>query len=318
MKKLVLLVFACTTLFAQAQTNVYFKISHKLAGQPFAFQAPNVNNLNNNFTVTRMQYYVSNIAIIHDGGTVTPATGVYVLANAADSTLQLLGNFNVTNLEAVRFSIGVDDIANHSDPASYATSHPLAPKSPAMHWGWAAGYRFVAMEGKSGTNLNFTYEIHALEDINYHTQTIATSGIASGSDLTIALDADYTKAIFDVNVSNGEVNHGSTGSAASLLYNFAWRVFKSSEGNAALAIDEENTTQELVILPNPSRGVDFITLQNLTENSTIILTDVLGKTHKTTLLGNQLFVGDLANGLYVILVESPKGLVRTHKLLIAN
>ena len=71
----------------------------------------------------------------------------WVLVNASEATEVDLGSHDVTNVEAVHFHIGVDSSVNHSDPASYPMGHPLAPVFPSMHWGWAAGYRFVAIEG---------------------------------------------------------------------------------------------------------------------------------------------------------------------------
>ena len=105
---------------------------------------------------------------MHDTGKISQATGVYILANASQVLEVDLGSFDVTNVEAIKFSVGVNEPENHEDPTKWDSNHPLYPKSPSMHWGWASGYRFVALEGKTGDQLNKTFEIHALGDDNYH------------------------------------------------------------------------------------------------------------------------------------------------------
>ena len=70
-----------------------------------------------------------------------------------------------------------------------------------MHWGWSSGYRFVALEGKSGTtSANQNLELHGLEDVNYFHLTITTAGTTSGSDKVIELNADYIQALKNINI----------------------------------------------------------------------------------------------------------------------
>ena len=177
MKRIALLFAIAFSSITFGQTNVYFSIEHKLGNQPFAFQTAATNNLGNQFDVKRLQYYISSIELVHDGGTVTPVVDKYMLVNANDSTYESLGSFNITNLEAIRFGIGVDASKNNLNPATYPANHPLAPKSPSMHWGWAAGYRFVAFEGKAGSSLSQIVELHALDNSNYFIQTVPTNGM---------------------------------------------------------------------------------------------------------------------------------------------
>ncbi|MCG9880276.1 MAG: hypothetical protein MH472_06730, partial [Bacteroidia bacterium] len=174
MKSLILtMVFAATSVVAFAQKNVVLRVHHRLAGQPFAFNQASSNNLGNGFNLSRLEYYVSSIKVKHDGGMTMNATDVYALVKAnATSTDIDLSSLSVNAIEGITFSIGVNAPQNNQDPTQWAAGHPLAPKSPSMHWGWTAGYRFVAMEGKTGSNLNTVFEIHALGNVNYFEQTI--------------------------------------------------------------------------------------------------------------------------------------------------
>lgn len=316
LKKLLVLSLSLFALCVYGQKNVHLKISHKLGAQAFALNQGSTNNLGHAFNVSRLQYYISNIALVHDGGMITPLSNVYILVNASDSTFELLGSYNITTLEAVRFGIGVDAAKNHLDPSAYPSSHPLAPKSPSMHWGWAAGYRFVAMEGKGGNSFSNIFEFHALDDGNYFLQTVATNGIANGNDLVISLAADYTQALHNISVDNGNITHGSTGPAFTLLQNFSWRVFTSSEGNAAMATTEWQNQQTVGIYPNPSNGARYVVLNNLPADAELILFDALGKKMAVHLNSNNLHIGNLAAGLYVLQIFKNGEAIGTSKLMI--
>jgi len=279
MKKITLL--ALSAMFAlsiQAQQNVYLKIDHFLGSNAFAMNTAATNNLGNDFNVTRLQYYIAEIKIVHDGGQVTDVPNKWILVNANATVNELLGSFSITAIEAIKFGIGVEQSYNHLDPASYAMSHPLAPKSPSMHWGWSAGYRFVAMEGNSGASLNQTYEFHALGDANYYTFTIPTSGATVGSNLEITVNADYEKAFYNIDLGSGNnIIHGEVGKAAELLINFSNNVFTSSEGNSAIGIIEDNEPN-FAIGPNPSSQSVLVSAEAMNGGSyDLVVTDITGK-----------------------------------------
>ena len=149
------LLFVEITLNAQSSVNI--QINHLLDGVRFENEINTVNDLGNDFMIDRLQYYISGFSITHDGGQVTEVEDLYVLVsllNDSESTMIDLGELTFTTLESVNFNLGVDQEANHSDPSLYHPTHALYPKSPSMHWGWTSGYRFIALEGKSGPNVN--------------------------------------------------------------------------------------------------------------------------------------------------------------------
>ena len=316
MKKLILGLFVLIGFGLQAQTDVYFNINHFLGSTPFAFNTTASNNINQDFQVTRLQYYIAEIKIVHDGGQVTDVTNKWILVNANSTVNELLGNFNITTVESIKFGIGVEQSYNHLDPSSYAMSHPLAPKSPSMHWGWTAGYRFVAMEGKSGTSLNQTYEFHALGDANYHTFTIPTAGTMNGSDIVIGVNADYEKALYNIDLSGGNnIIHGEVGKAADLLVNFSNNVFTSADGNNSIGLEEGNETT-MNIYPNPSNSKIFITGE--LEGHSITVFDSYG-----SLIVNKAFENNQKNsieletaGVYYINIISQGEIIRSEKIVI--
>ncbi len=47
----------------------------------------------------------------------------------------------------LRFLMGVEGLDNRIAPEDAPAQHPLAPKSPSMHWNWNAGYVFLRLDG---------------------------------------------------------------------------------------------------------------------------------------------------------------------------
>lgn len=305
MKKSILFI-AALFLFTSsmfAQNSVQLNIHHKLANNSFAMETAAVNNISNDFEVTRLQYYISEISIIHDGGAETIMEDLYVLVDAGEATQVDLGDFDITSVEMVKFHLGVDEATNHLDPSSYSPNHPLAPQSPSMHWGWAAGYRFVAIEGFGGANYNQLFQLHGLGDNNYFLTEIPVTVEAENNEVVIDLDADYTRALENITVNNGLIVHGDYAEAQKCLENFRDYVFsQSSETTSSFDLSEVN---QFDIYPNPAPNglfnIEFDAPSNLEYE--IIITDILGKqiAHIDAVKGNSTYVFQLKDaGLFFI------------------
>lgn len=243
------ILFAALT--GYSQKAVTLKINHKLGSADFAFNQTAQNDQSQQFQVTRVDYYISKITLIHDGGMTTEVPNHYVLAKGNADVVDLLGTFNVTNIEGIRFYIGVDTPANNADPALQPSLSPLYFQNPSMHWGWSAGYRFVALEGKAGTGFNTIFELHGLWNDNYFGQTVTVAGVNSGNNITINLDADYTKALSGININAGPIAHGLNGDDQKVLENFRDHVFTAG---SPTALPEITLQKGIEVFPNPSKG----------------------------------------------------------------
>lgn len=300
-----------------AQKNITLNINHKLGTNNFALMAADKNNLGNDFKISRVEYYISGISIIHDGGMITPVANKYILANGIAKVIEPLGSFSVTNVEGIRFSIGVDSPTNNGDPSIWPSFHPLAPKSPSMHWGWSSGYRFVALEGKSGATFANTFEMHGLWNRNYFQQTVMATGVVSGTDISINLDADYKEALRGVNVVSAPIDHGVDATDLTVLENFRDHVFSPSSGTASINVSAYS--KNISIYPNPSKGkiaVAFGTMN--TTNTSITVYDVFGKKIKEIAANGvpNLNLQLEAKGIYFISIIDGKENIVNHKLLI--
>jgi hypothetical protein len=229
------------------------------------------------FNVTRLQYYVSEIKLVHDGGLVTLVTDLYLLVNpSVDSTFEL-GSFPLTNLEKIQFSIGVDSTHNHLDPASYDSHHPLSPKNPSMHWGWASGYRFIALEGYAGSDTNAiinNYQIHTVGDANYRTIILDVNGELNNDNMTVHIQADYEHLLDGLNASGGLISHASSGASRKIADNTSL-VF-SAPGTTGIV--EAGLAGSFIISPNPAS--DLITVSfdiPRYEQMTFTVSDLTGR-----------------------------------------
>lgn len=313
MKKIqILLALAICSIAVQAQQDIYFKINHKLGSANFAYNQTATNNISNSFNLQRLEYYISEITLKYDGGQDT-TLDTYILVDAGTTTNVFLGTFNITALESVSFGTGVDAAVNNGDPDLWPMTHPLAPKSPSMHWGWAAGYRFAAFEGMTGANMTTAWQIHALGNRNYNTQTIATTGFTNGNTTTIELNADYAQALNNITINGNLFNHGETGEAATLLSNFNTSVFSAG----AVGI-KENQLTSFSISPNPSAQDITLQFEDNQNGNRLTVSSINGQliSQKTITSGNQVKVSIDNKGTYLVNIYKEGKLIGSEKVII--
>ena len=259
------------------QNNLQLQINHKLGSEDFAMEAMATNNMENTYFFTRLQYYISQISIIHDGGTETLIEDTWILVNAAYETTVDLGDHEIETVEAIHFHIGVEEAVNHEDPAAWPAGHPLAPVFPSMHWGWTAGYRFAAIEGMAGANVDQLFQFHGLEDDNYFKTEIALTATAVDNQIVLELDADYQRTLGNIDVDGGNIVHGGFGDAKKTLENFRDYVFSASGVTSTVDYSEVNAIR---LFPNPTATGQTTFQVESTENLVyqVKVCDLLGRT----------------------------------------
>lgn len=318
MKKSTLLIAMMANLFfGYGQKNVFLNISHKLGNSNFAFNQTSQNDINQNFKITRVDYYISSIKIIHDGGTETPVPNRYILAQGNANVNELLGNFNVTNVEGVKFSIGVEAPTNTADPTQWLAPHPLSPQSPSMHWGWAAGYRFIALEGDAGAGFNTTFQMHGLGNANYFSQTQMAIGVVNSNSISINLDADYDKALKGIDVEAGPIDHGVDATDLTVLQNFRDFVF-SPRSSLTTGINKIEISNMVTIYPNPNDGkfkIDMSETLNLITHIEIM--DMLGRQVKSLPVNNGIIETELLDkGCYFVQFKNDNEVIANKKFIV--
>ena len=308
-KALQILAFLFIALITNAQSSVNIRINHLLDGVQFENEVNTANDLGHEFMIDRLEYYLSGFSIVHDGGTVSEVEDLYVLVSlleSSDPTMIELGDFAINELEAVRFHFGVDEVANHADPALYHPSHALAPKFPSMHWGWAAGYRFIALEGKSGPSLNQEVQFHCIGD-EFYSEIEFPVTMSGEESYTVAIDAEYTKLLSNIDVSSGIIIHGGTGEMPILSTNISEKVFSTS---SVTSTTDSDLVTLFEIYPNPvTNGIVNIQADIEVKSYNVNVYDVMGKMVLSSSNRNANRIELSESGMYYISISDDSGSV---------
>ena len=215
MNKFLLSIICCFPLLAIGQNHVVLETNNVYDGQPF--YADNQDHgymdwYDNAVKFSRASYYMSEVTL-SDGTNDEALAEGHVLVKS-DITEYYLGTTTLGSITELKFGLGVEQSLNHLDPATYASSHPLAHQTPNMHWGWTAGYKFVVLEGRADDsgdgNPNAMFQFHCLEDQNYQPNvSVATYSVQSNDTIYLKINVDHKGWFEDVNVPNAGVLHGS-------------------------------------------------------------------------------------------------------------
>ena len=310
MKHLSALLLAFVALSASAQTEVFLNFTHLFDGDDYTQFTTYTTPDGYEVEFSRMQYYMCDFVITHDGGQETALTDTYLLVNAQLNSSYSLGSWDgIVNIEGIEFAIGVDEANNHEDPAAWPSDHPLAPQNPSMHWGWASGYRFLAYEGTATSN---NVEIHALGDENLFSQSHEVSAEAVSGVATIDLFADYVHLFNNLNVSNGLINHGFNGEVVTALENFRDLVFSTDASTST----EEVAISAFAMFPNPA--TDVVRLSGGL-NHEVELLDLSGRVVASSGVFNgsaSMNVAELPAGVYLARIVQNGQAVRTERLIV--
>jgi hypothetical protein len=283
MKRILLSVLTLIAAASFAQTDVTLRINHKLGTADFAYDQVAQNNLGQDFKTNRLEYYLSQVTIVHDGGmeTAVPLDTVALVQPGTEIATSIpLGSYFVTSIESVKFYIGIQEPTNNEDLSLYSVDHPLGPKSPSMHWGWTAGYRFVAYEGFGGSGFSQNFQLHGLGNENYFEIERNVNAVDESGVLIMDLNADYTRGVENIDLAGGTISHGSTGGAKQTLEN--WRDFVF--GNYYLGLDDVNLAVNWSVYPNPSNGLVTIKLDESIQATSVQITNALGEVIENILL----------------------------------
>ena len=303
-RSLQLAVLCFAVLCSHAQTQVALRIDHQ-AGQSEIAQTLVVETpAGESVEVDRLEYYLSGFTLVHDGGLETPIEGAFVLADAFVDELHPLGSAEgVNNVELLKFTVGVDPENNHADPVLWNADHPLAPQVPSMHWGWAAGYRFVALEGGSdGAPL----EIHALGDDNHTPGEMEVLASVEDGVLVLDVEADVLGFFHLLTVGSGLINHSENEEAILVCNNLADRVFRMPGANG-IDVQADVPFDFNLIARDGGARIQFDAA--LTAPLQVELLDILGRTLLTfeVAAGTRTYdLIDVDPGTFLISVTGPR------------
>ncbi len=157
--------------------NINLTINHKVDGQLLFFDTLKYTNLaNNNFSITRVNYYLSNIKL-STNGVVKYTSNQIVYIDARQQPISiLLNNVPLGNYQSISFNIGID-AANNQHGMIPNTDENIGMIWPEVMGG---GYHFLKLEGQFLTPSNDRkgYAVHTGLNaclINHNPITINTT-----------------------------------------------------------------------------------------------------------------------------------------------
>jgi hypothetical protein len=135
------------------------------------------NSVRETFSITRVSFLVSGLALQRPDGSWLELTNEVAWFDLERARLSHhVASVPSGEYHSIRFSIGLDEKQNHSDPAQYAADHPLNPNLNGLHWNWQGGYIFLALEGmwRNSSNALDGWSYHFARDTNRTLITLAT------------------------------------------------------------------------------------------------------------------------------------------------
>ena len=126
-------------------TKIQLAITNTVNGSPLVFNSPYTNSFGEDFKVSKLKYYVSNIALIDSNGRLHKSADSYFLFDQGNpASMNISFNDEIAAYKGIQFLLGVDSIRN----VSGAQTGALDPTNE-MFWTWNSGYIMAKLEGSS-------------------------------------------------------------------------------------------------------------------------------------------------------------------------
>lgn len=162
LSKLFLAIFAATLIIScdeeeeigpNDKNSVILEFDNRIGDQKLVLGTTKAKNAaGEEFTVTKLNYFVSNIALKKENGEVVKFPDQYFLVrqSEANSLNITLKDVPAANYIGLTYTIGVDSLKSISDVAQRTgVLDPASYGSDNMYWSWNSGYIFFKMEGTS-------------------------------------------------------------------------------------------------------------------------------------------------------------------------
>lgn len=310
-KKCILTVFFGLTFMVNAQNPLYLNFRF-LNGNAAFSSVQAITDLNGTyFKAHDIAFYISKLKIAHDGGQIIDFQDSVFYVNKRASSFDL-GLQNVNVVEYIDFLVGVPASINHSDITAYPENHPLYFQTPAMHWGWVAGYTFLLIDGSADNNgdniTDVPFELHCLGDSNaQQVHVINTATIWPDGTREIFQDVNIDQWLHGVNLSTLDIQHGSTGINADVMMNVQNYPVFTAPLNAGIN-ENANLIGEIHFLQNGNESeIDWKGMKNLKKVELINLSGAKIDEISSKDVNGKWKISSLNSGVYFVRFFSESG-----------
>ena len=324
---LLIISLSCTFYSSAQNKEISLYLSHYYNGETINLDDTLSFEDGINYNISRLEYYLTintlratnGDSIVYPGEFYTSEdslinySGKQLLVNTQKNKYSL-GLHDISDLNTMQFHVGVPAEINHQDPTIWPSSHPLAPKTPSMHWGWAAGYRFIAFEAMVDEDSDSIFETvlqyHGVGDTLYRAVNRTVNTEETEEEIIIYLDVNYEELLLGINASSGGVFHGEHEQVMGLMDNFANNEVFTNTENMSL----KSTLPANNISPNPFSNSLSIKLE---KPSQLKVYSILGKLvyERHLVVGsNTIVTQKLKEGLYIFHLENEDS-IKSYKLL---
>ncbi|GAB3017508.1 hypothetical protein GCM10027051_22940 [Niabella terrae] len=134
-----------------------------------------INSSSEEFSVTKLKYYVSNFEFTRNDGSVyivPPDSSYFLIDESVASSHRPQFRLPEGKYSSLSFIVGVDSLRSTSDISERTGVLDPAGEGGDMYWGWNSGYIFLKLEGGYGAGLQQQYMYHIGGFGGYNAPTI--------------------------------------------------------------------------------------------------------------------------------------------------
>lgn len=264
----------------------------------------------------KLMFFLSDFEIHDYMGNKIDTPNKFLLINI-DSNNYHLGNVELDRFYSISMNFGVDSTTNHSDPTIWPKGHPLNLGYSSMHWGWAHGYRFIAIEGYTKDIFDRwlnNYQYHLLGNQYYSTShNLSLSPYESNDTIYFEIVINLPKLFEGVDLLKDNVVHGDGGANDVIASNI-----KAGEVIISYPLSVEDRYPELNVSPNPVKDHFYINYENTNiQNLEFNLVDLNGNLVKNIfpLQSNKVDISNLSSGVYLLNIVENGSVAKTIKII---
>jgi len=307
-------------LFTNLMTSkeVILRFSHESNGRSILMNNGSHTVNNTSIKYRRIDYFLSDFKFIKKNNDTLFSENKYILVRGQfeDFSLGEVDINDINDIINLEYNFGIDKETNHADPSLYPDSHPLSYPYSSMHWGWAAGYRFLAIEGTYTINdgqITSPFEYHLVSDDYFMKLNYLPVLEETADKIIIQFEINMDDILKDVDFTTNSFVHG-TGSWNDVIANN----IKSNNAFKPKFTSVKDLFPELKITPNPAN--DFINLENGSINITNFEFKIFNSNgdfiSNFNVNNSKIFdVSNFISGAYYLQITNTNELIKTVKFI---